>query len=155
MVSVLGGGIPMETQTREGSQFDAGSQGAPQESAGMVETFKNFNAASRSFHCRDIDVSEGQLTIHLGIGDENLMQSRITDLPDEQFREVLAEAVRDALEPDFGWHGLFPYLHNLFGLLERKAFNDIGHLDIVEIPQADTAFETLADFTYVFFFVFQ
>ena len=73
----------METQARKSAQFDARGQGMPQESAGMLQAFKDFRAAYGAFHGRDINIREGQFAIDFDICYENLVQARITDLPDE------------------------------------------------------------------------
>ena len=83
----------MEPQARKSAQFDPGSQGTPQESTGRLATFQDFGAANRSFDSRNIDIGEGQFAIHYDISDKDLMQARIADLADEQFREILANPV--------------------------------------------------------------
>jgi len=94
----------MKAQAREGTQFDPGGQLTPQETAGVFEALENFSAARRTFHRRDIDLGEGKFPVHFDIGDENLVQARVADLPDKHFRELLADTVRNALETDSSWH---------------------------------------------------
>ena len=106
VIGVFGRGIPMEAQAREGAQFDAGGQCPPQKSAGVFQSLQDFGAAYGAFNGRNIDVGEGQFTVYLGIRDEDLVQARVADLTDEQFRELLADAIRNTLKPDGGWHAL-------------------------------------------------
>ena len=94
----------MKAQAWEGAQFDSGGQLTAQEAAGVFEACEYFTTACRPFHRRDIDLRKSQFPVNFDIGDENLVQARVTDLPDKHFRELLADTVRNALETDDGWH---------------------------------------------------
>ena len=74
----------------------------------MLQPFEDLGLAGDTFHGRDINIGIGQFAVHLGVRDEDLMQARVADFPDEQLGKILADPIRDALKANFGWHGVCP-----------------------------------------------
>ncbi len=59
---------------------------------------KNLLAALAPLHRGNEHVRVRQFPVHLDIGDRDELEARVADLTDEQFRELLADAIRDALK---------------------------------------------------------
>ncbi len=115
----------------------------------MLETRQDIRTAGGSLYSRYIDIGIGKFPVHFHIGDENLMQARVIDLPDEHFREILTDPVCYALKTNTRWHGLL-----FIRLLQHEALDRIADFDVIEILQADAALEALANLAHIIFLMF-
>ena len=97
MIRVLRCWVPVKAQFGKCAKFHARGKGTPEKTGGSFKSCENLCRSGASLQSGDIYIGKGQFPIKLNVRHKDLFQARVIDLVDEHLRELLFDAVCNAL----------------------------------------------------------
>src|SRR3990172_5040823 len=159
--------VPAKDELRRAAQLHAAANFAADKAFRALEDAHHFLLARLAADGGDEDAGMLQLAVYVHARDGHQREARIFHLTQQQLGDFGLNAFSDALLAERGWHmadGGWPMADggwrtavlsairdslSAINALNHKELEDVAHLDVVEVLDADPALEALLNFAHV------